>query len=82
LKFNICSLPTSFLANHSVPHLSGLILDNIGYALAYACQFWSVHLAIAADTASNTMWDEVKDLLSSTKLLYWFEVMSLTGASP
>ncbi|KAF8299614.1 hypothetical protein DL93DRAFT_604418 [Clavulina sp. PMI_390] len=83
LRFNICNLPTSFSPNHLVPNLSGLIQNNIGDALCYACQFWTFHLiAVAPGAVTDAMWNRVKDLLSSTKLLHWLEVMSLTGASP
>ncbi|KAF8287677.1 hypothetical protein DL93DRAFT_2038236, partial [Clavulina sp. PMI_390] len=83
LRFNICNLPTSFLPNHSVPNLSGLIQDNIGGALSYACHFWTFHLIAAVqDAVTDATWNGVKDLLSSIKLLYWLEVMSLTDASP
>ncbi|KAF8306201.1 hypothetical protein DL93DRAFT_2180056, partial [Clavulina sp. PMI_390] len=83
LRFNICNLPTSFLPNHSVPNLSGLIQSNIGDALCYACQFWTFHLPGARpDAVKDVTWDGVKELLSSIKFLYWLEVMSLTGMSP
>lgn len=45
LKFNICGLETSYRANKDVPDLSGKIHRNISPALAYACRFWTSHLA-------------------------------------
>ncbi|KAF8289742.1 hypothetical protein DL93DRAFT_2201702, partial [Clavulina sp. PMI_390] len=81
LMFNICQLPTSFIPNYSIPDLGALIQDKIGETLSYACHFWGSHLALATDLSPSTV-GSITALLSTVQLLYWIEVMSLTGASP
>ncbi|KAF8302045.1 WD40 repeat-like protein [Clavulina sp. PMI_390] len=81
LHFNICNLATSFLPNSSVLGLSPLIQENIGESLMYACHFWASHLAAAPDVQISTV-ETIRTLLSTIQLLYWLEVMSITGASP
>lgn len=76
LKFNICDLETSYLANKDVPDLSGRIQHNISYALVYACRFWAAHLAATQykQFSLGTLF-----LFLDTGLLYWIEVISLLG---
>ncbi|KAF8294119.1 WD40 repeat-like protein [Clavulina sp. PMI_390] len=81
LKFNICQLTTSFLPNSSIPELPALVEDKIGETLGYACHFWASHLVSATAVTPNTL-SSVIALLSTPQLLYWLEVMSLTGVSP
>ena len=44
LKFNICKLETSYLANDDVKDLHTHIDHHIPPALLYACRFWGSHL--------------------------------------
>ncbi|KAF8301425.1 hypothetical protein DL93DRAFT_2035340, partial [Clavulina sp. PMI_390] len=81
LKFNICQIQTSFFSNSAIPDLHGLIDQNIGEALIYACHFWTSHLAFTKEYSDSTL-EAIKTLLSSVCFFYWLEVMSLTGASP
>ncbi|KAF8323672.1 hypothetical protein DL93DRAFT_49 [Clavulina sp. PMI_390] len=81
LMFNICKLTTSFIPNSSIPGLPALIEKEIGEALSYACSFWTNHFSLAPDVAMSTL-EAIKTLLSTIQLLYWLEVMSLTGTSP
>ena len=44
LKFNICNLETSYLANKDVADLKSRVDKHISSALLYACRFWDDHL--------------------------------------
>jgi hypothetical protein len=73
LRFNICSLTTSYLPNDSNPHDRAAIRPH----LSYSCRFWTKHLIA-------TRFDEEIGrqilVLFRTKLLYWLEVLSLIKA--
>jgi hypothetical protein len=76
LKFNICKLESSYLANNDVPDLESRIAKNIPPALSYACLYWDEHLEhLAFDH------DVLKKLRSffETKFLFWLEVLSVKG---
>ncbi|KAL5504548.1 hypothetical protein ACEPAH_7209 [Sanghuangporus vaninii] len=76
LRFNMCGIESSFLRNNEIPDLQDRIKKAIPRHLDYACRFWSVHFCEIPNP---------KDLLEKLKtfakhhLLYWFEVLSLTG---
>lgn len=82
LKFNICDLTTSHLANRDVVDLSKRIAEKIQYPLLYSCRFWAAHLQ---DTLQDTPPNPIKnvDLITEVKdffhfrFLYWLEVMSV-----
>ncbi|KAH9033680.1 hypothetical protein EDB83DRAFT_2525370 [Lactarius deliciosus] len=44
LKFNICNLETSYLANKDVTDISSRVDKHIAPALSYACRFWDDHM--------------------------------------
>ena len=77
LRFNICHLESSYLANRDIPGLQSLIETYISPALSYACHFWGDHLKhILCD-------GEVIDKLGlffEKKFLFWLEVLSLLGS--
>jgi NACHT domain len=74
LKFNICKLESSYLANCDVPDLESRISEHIGPALSYACIYWGNHLQYLAFD-----YDIFKKLRSlfETKFLFWLEVLSV-----
>jgi hypothetical protein len=76
LKFNICQLETSYLANEGVIDLKTRIDKYIPPALLYACRFWDDHLE-PIDFDSG-LFKKLRCFLE-TKLLFWFEVLSLTN---
>ncbi|KAF8291738.1 hypothetical protein DL93DRAFT_2174137 [Clavulina sp. PMI_390] len=81
LHFNIFQLKTSFKLNSEVENLSVLIEEHIGKTLSYACLFWATHV-VALDHIRHKVAEKIKQLLSTTQLLYWLEVMSLINSSP
>ena len=52
----------------------------IGDTLEYACQFWTKHLAKSTSSKDNidNMHEEINQFFT-TYLLFWIEVLSLTG---
>ena len=75
LKFNICKLETSYLANDDVEDLDTRVVQHISPPLLYACRFWDDHLKhtdYKADLFGNV------ETLFKEKFLYWLEVLSLT----
>ena len=74
LKFNICKLESSYLANSDVPDLESRIANYIPSALPYACIYWGdhlYHLAFDHDVLKKLR------LLFKTKFLFWLEVLSV-----
>ncbi len=74
LKFNVCNLESSYLANKDVEDLNSRIDKHIPPALLYACRFWNDHLEY---------FDFETDLFGKLRtfferiLLFWLEVLSL-----
>ncbi|RDB30116.1 Vegetative incompatibility protein HET-E-1 [Hypsizygus marmoreus] len=87
LVFNICHLPSSYIANDAVPDLSKRLETHIPNYLHYACLFWAEHLAAGIYASSDLKEQnsitvqEIQQLLYS-KLLYWLEVLSLIKGVP
>ncbi|KAL5513412.1 hypothetical protein ACEPAH_3811 [Sanghuangporus vaninii] len=79
LHFNICDIESSFLRNSEIPKLDEHVMDKIPPYLDYACRFWAVHLYGLewSDSLTNVR-DKLKNF-ASAHLLYWLEVLSLTG---
>ncbi|KAH9963996.1 quinon protein alcohol dehydrogenase-like superfamily [Lactifluus volemus] len=75
LKFNMCRLESSYLANSDVPDLESRITKYIPSALQYGCIYWSDHLCrrLAFD---HEVLNKVRSLFE-TKFLFWLEVLSV-----
>jgi DNA polymerase III delta prime subunit len=77
LKFNICELESSYLANRDVPDLDSRIAKHIPPALSYACVFWAnhlEHLGFLEDLLTKL------ESLFEAKFLFWLEVLSLKSS--
>ncbi|KAF8516736.1 WD40-repeat-containing domain protein [Hysterangium stoloniferum] len=75
LHFDMCKLPTSYLANDDIADLNNRIEKAIPEHLMYVCHFWGYHIQhVELEKAID---EKLKNVLYS-KLLYWFEVMGLT----
>jgi hypothetical protein len=74
LKFNICKLESSHLANSDVPDLKSQIAKYIQPALSYACFYWDDHLRHVS--FERELFKKLQSLLE-TKLLFWLEVLSV-----
>jgi hypothetical protein len=75
LKFNICKLETSYLANDDVEDLDTRVDQHIPPALLYACRFWDDHLKHT--DLETDLFRKAKTLFKE-KFLFWLEVLSLT----
>ena len=79
LKKNICYLDCSLLLT-KVEDLRDRTEARIGGALEYACRFWTKHLLEISGHGPHIerAKDEVDDFFKK-RLLFWIEVLSLTG---
>ena len=75
LKFNICELETSYLANVDVEDLDTRVEEHIPPALLYACRFWDDHLK---QTDFKTELFRKVETVFKQKFLFWLETLSLT----
>jgi hypothetical protein len=78
LKFNICQLETSSIPNSQVKDLENQIRMHISDALKYSCLYWPTHLCSGQYLSDSTK-GELQMLLGGKAVLYWIEVLSLTG---
>ena len=79
LKRNICNLGDYAILNE-VKDLSARHKRHIGDALVYACRFWTSHLTMTQGSGLDIV--DVQKAIEeffTTCLLYWIEVLSLTG---
>ncbi len=76
LKFNICKLQSSYLANNDVQDLKSRIAKNIPPALLYACRFWDDHLEHI--NFETDLFGKLRTFFEK-KFLFWLEALSLTS---
>ena len=79
LKRNICNLE-DYTVLSELKDLPARQMDNIGDTLEYACCFWTKHLLEIPSNGSHVI--EVQKAIDSfftAYLLYWIEVLALTG---
>ncbi|QRW17439.1 peptidase C14 [Rhizoctonia solani] len=74
LRFNICSLETSFIPDREVQDLEDRISRSVSPTLSYVAHHWRDHVVKSAPC--ETVRDGLKDFLSQ-RLLFWMEVLSL-----
>jgi NACHT domain len=74
LKFNICELESSYLANSDVPDVESRICKHIPPALSYSCIFWDKHLEHLA--FEHDLFTKLQFLFED-KFLFWLEVLSV-----
>ncbi|KEP45652.1 putative vegetative incompatibility protein HET-E-1 [Rhizoctonia solani 123E] len=74
LRFNICQLENSYLADDQVNDLEARVVRCISPTLSYACRYWSSHLRLssAKDNTSKMLLDFLFE-----RFLFWMEVLSL-----
>ena len=76
LRLNICELETSLVYNEDVPDLDERIEKNIPSFLKYICCNWPKHIR---DVPFSPELHEQLKSFAYFQLLFWFEVLSLTG---
>ena len=79
LRFNICKLEDSRLANAAVDDLESRIKENISDALQYSSMYWSNHVCF--DDATGD-WETLRRFFEGPYALFWIEVLSLMGVVP
>ncbi|CCA76115.1 hypothetical protein PIIN_10115 [Serendipita indica DSM 11827] len=79
LKFNICEIESSFYLNREIPNLDAKISRSISRRLRYASSHWLFHLAETDDHWRSTLTSELRQIIQIPYVLYWTEILSLTG---
>ena len=79
LRFNICKLGDSRLANKDIKDLQSRIKQNISDALQYSCLNWSNHLCSNFRNDDQRGREQLKKFFEGCYPLFWIEVLSLMG---
>jgi len=82
LRFNICMLQDSRLANADVEDLQSRINQNIPDSLQYSSLYWSDHLCFTNDEDDPCVWGVLKEFFEGLYPLFWIEVLSVMGMIP
>src|SRR5258706_6625408 len=82
LRFNICGLEDSRLANADVKDLPSRIRENISDSLQYSSLYWSNHLCFTPDKNDRRVWESLMEFFEGLCPLFWIEVLSLMGMVP
>ncbi len=76
LRFNICNIESSHLANKDIQGLEARVAKHLPPALLYACRFYDDHLEhLGFETG---LFGKLRAFLK-TKFLFWLEDLSLIG---
>ena len=75
LHFNVCGLETSDIRNRDIPAANKSAISPL---LSYSCRFWADHLVC---TPCEQTLMEVVQFVMYDKLLFWMEVMSISGSA-
>ncbi len=82
LRFNICKLEDSRLANADVHNLQSRIKENISDPLQYSSLYWSNHLCSTPENANREVSGGLKEFFEGLYPLFWIEVLSILGMVP
>jgi len=82
LRFNICNLDDSRLANADIKDLPSRIKEHVSDVLQYSSLYWSNHLCFTPDNGDPCVWGELKEFFEGLYGLFWVEVLSLVGMVP
>jgi len=84
LRFNICKLDDSRLANTDVKDLQSRIEENIPDSLQYSSLYWSNHLCFSPDSSNRNLrgLENLKWFFEGSYPLFWIEVLSILGMVP
>ena len=82
LRFNICGLEDSRLANADIQDLPSRIIENISDCLQYSALHWSNHLCVTPDNSDRRVWDSLEEFFEGLCPLFWVEVLSILGMVP
>ena len=82
LRFNICKLKDSRLANADIHDLQSRIKENIPDPLQYSSRYWSNHLCSTPDNGNRGVSRGLKEFFEGLYPLFWIEVLSVMGMVP
>jgi hypothetical protein len=82
LRFNICGLYDSRLANEDIPDLPFRIKEKISDTLQYSAVYWSNHLCFTLDNGDPVVWGILEEFFVGLYPLFWIEVLSIIGRVP
>ena len=81
LRFNICNLEDSRLANADIQDLPSRVKENISDALQYSCLYWSNHLCFPPASRGQCVL-MLGRFFEGLYPLFWIEVLSIMGMVP
>ena len=76
LRFNIASIPSSYVLDIDNPMLADAVRENIYPVLEYSCRNWSYHFSAAASIIPDGLHDTISEFLQ-LHALFWIETMNL-----
>jgi hypothetical protein len=76
LRFNICEIESSYLANQDIHGLDARIAKHLPLAVLYACRFYGAHLGHLS--FETDLFSKLRDFFEA-KFLFWLEALSLTS---
>ena len=79
LRFNICKLEDSRLANTDIHDLQSRIKEDISEPLQYSSRYWTSHLCSTPDNGNQDLSRGLKEFFEGLYPLFWIEVLSLMG---
>ncbi len=82
LRFNICKLEDSRLANADIDDLQSRIKRNISEPLQYSSLYWSNHLCSTPNNRNQSLLRNLREFFEGLYPLFWIEVLSLMGMVP
>ncbi len=84
LRFNICKLEDSRLANADVRDLPTKLKQNVSDPLQYSCLYWSNHLCFPSDNRDqcSLVLGSLKEFFEGLYPVFWIEVLSIMGMVP
>ena len=84
LRFNICKLEDSRLANADIKDLPSRIKENVSDPLQYSCLHWSNHLCFPPDNSDQRVLvlGSLRKFFEGLYPLFWVEVLSIMGMVP
>src|SRR5258706_6257500 len=84
LRFNICKLEDSQLANAAVGDLLTRLKQNVSDALQYSCLYWSNHLSFPSENHDQCVkvLGSLKNFFEGLYPVFWIEVLSIMEMVP
>ena len=84
LRFNICKLDDSRLANRDVKDLQSRIEESISDYLQYSSLYWSNHLCFSPESMNHDpqALGKLKGFFEGSSPLFWVGVLSIMGMVP